>query len=270
MLQSPGSKHELGLRARLEIGASDRGRCSVAVGWFVLRRMVWGWFQDLRTLRGCFDAAPLGIQASTKTPSCSDTARHTQQPVTTRMERARKRLSLPESRKNYSAATEFQGRHFVSLWVEGDAEGNGKHSVKWKFDQDRKATSECLSCSPSTTRPRQELLSCQHLATTIHPREDRSCCFPRRQCDPQSAHRRLQVARQEKEGSCESWRSVQCQGATAPQTGRQVGNNLGRCGSSRQVRMGGQQRLCTYLGTLEYEQGQHLTLVKELTLDTAR
>lgn len=77
--------------------------------------------------------------------------------------------------------------------------------------------------------------------------------------------------RRRKEGSCESWRSVQCQGATAPQTGRQVGNNLGRCGSSRQ---GSNGRASNDSGRtsvpLEYEQGQHLTLVKELTLDTAR
>lgn len=51
------SKRGLGLGARLKMGASERGRCAIAVGRFV-RRMVWGWFQDLRTLRGFFRRRP--------------------------------------------------------------------------------------------------------------------------------------------------------------------------------------------------------------------
>lgn len=51
--------------------------------------------------------------------------------------------------------------------------------------------------------------------------------------------------------------SIPCQGATAPQT---VGDNLGRCGSSRQLRMGGWSSADVYLGTPGL-QGQDLTLL---------
>lgn len=161
--------------------------------------------------------------------------------------------------------------NFVSLWIEGEAEGNEKPSNEGgSCDQGARATSECLSRWPSTTKPGQELLSCQHLAATIQPREDHSCCFPRRQCDPQ--RRASQVAGQEKEARklrVMEIGSMPRRYGTPDRPDRWV-TTLEGADRAAKVQMRGQQRFCTYLGTLEYEQGQDLTLQKELMLDTAR
>lgn len=226
--------------------------------------MVWRWFQDLRTLRGCFDADPLGIRASTKTPSRTNTVviRNSQWPV------APWPNEVQETQERaYSSRTEVHASCTVVLFRSGLKESvRGRtreaHS-SGNGDQARKAATECLSWSPSTTRPGRELLFRQHLAATIHPREDRLRCFPRRQCDPQA---RIAGCRRRKEGSCESWDRFS---AKALQHPRQVGNSLGRCGSSRQLRMRGwgSQRHCT---SVPWRTGAGFNLTAELTLDIAR
>lgn len=67
MLQSPGSKHELGLRARLEIGASDRERQMLGCGWMVCSAE-----DGLGVVSGSSDAEGLFRRCPTRNPSIDE------------------------------------------------------------------------------------------------------------------------------------------------------------------------------------------------------